>query len=431
MRTGIESAFKAAGVEFGKKNIDFINQFKYNASVFSAFKNHRQTGEIVSLLTDADGKLRSFSQFRKEANQVSKDYNQKWLQTEYNTAVRAARAAANYKKYLESADLYPNLEYMLSTAPDKSRRKIHEGWVGTVLPIEHPWWDTHMPPSDWNCQCSVAPTDKPETAVPAVEDPKNPVFRNNPGKTAQFIKLAEHPYVKGNCPYVGNCSRQSLSYPPSEAQHLLYPPSEGAGGGKVNLTLSNTDRPYREQCKICELAKTWYANQLRIEENRKTYEELLKDKNYTDVHFNPKTGGLKATHIHHNFDPEIGRFGLERGEYERRSQNVLYNYGQKVILESERAPEGVKTPDGSLNNIKFDIKGVEGTKKKTITRKFLSANKQNADIIVLYYHNESVFSVNRLRNGYADYLEEMRLNNIQNNIRNIYYIIGNKLYKFR
>lgn len=172
---------------------DFISQFRTNTAVFSAFKNHLQTKEIVSLLVDSDGKLRSFSQFKKLALQVSEKYNIQWLQTEYNTAVRAARSAANFKQFQKTAHLYPNLEYILSSAAH--RRVSHEGYAGTILPIEHPWWKTHMPPSDWNCQCSVRQTDKDPTPVPG-EELVSPAFENNPGESAMIVNIEETQYYK-------------------------------------------------------------------------------------------------------------------------------------------------------------------------------------------------------------------------------------------
>lgn len=175
------------------EDTEFINQFKTNTAVFAAFKNHVQTEEIVSLLIDENGEFRSFSKFKKLALAVSKKYNEQWLQTEYNTAVRAARSAANFKQYLKTAHLYPNLEYLASTAVH--RRISHEKYAGTILPIGHPWWKTHMPPSDWNCQCSVKQTDKDPTAVPQ-EEYSNLAFANNPGESASFVNIEETPYYK-------------------------------------------------------------------------------------------------------------------------------------------------------------------------------------------------------------------------------------------
>lgn len=191
LQQGVDSVF--SDPDFGKKNTEFINEFKRNTAVFSAFKNHQQTKEIVALLHNDKGKLRSFREFKKLALQISKDYNEIWLQTEYNTAVRSARSAVNYRKYLETEELYPNLEYIQTTASHP--RETHLSYVGTILPIRHKWWDTHMPPGDWNCACSVKPTDKDATPVPG-EVFISPVFRNNPGKSAEFVNIKDTPYYK-------------------------------------------------------------------------------------------------------------------------------------------------------------------------------------------------------------------------------------------
>lgn len=191
LQHGVDVVFSEK--DFIKKNQVFIDEFKHNTAVFASFKNHQQTKEIVELLHDENGKLRSFRDFKKLVAKVSEDYNVKWLQTEYNTAVRSARSATNFKKYLETKHLYPNLEYIESTS--KEKRQNHLDYVGTVLPIEHEWWDTHMPPSDWNCQCSVKQTDKEVTPVPDSELVSK-LFQNNPAKTAEFINIKETDYYK-------------------------------------------------------------------------------------------------------------------------------------------------------------------------------------------------------------------------------------------
>jgi hypothetical protein len=186
--------FDKEGADWGETNKDFINEIRTNTAVFAAFKNHQQTSDIVGLLIDEKGELRSFSKFRKLALQISEKYNVNWLQTEYNTAVRIARSAINYRKYLANEKLYPNLEYIESIATEK--RSDHLEFVGTILPIRHPWWKIHLPPSEWNCQCSVKPTNKEVTDVPDEGEPVNPVFANNPGETAKLVNTEETPYYK-------------------------------------------------------------------------------------------------------------------------------------------------------------------------------------------------------------------------------------------
>lgn len=207
LRHAIDSAFSEP--EFGKREQDFINEFKYNTGVFSAFKAHAQQELLVSLLLDEEGNLRSFARFRKAVKGINEQWNDNWLRTEYNTAVRSARSAANYRDALRTKDTYPNIEYLESIAKDK--RKEHLEFVGTILPIDHTWWEAHLPPVEWNCKCSWRPTDKPVTDVPSTTEEVPPVFRNNPGKTAEFVKLSEHPYLKNQghatCP---ECRRMGL-----------------------------------------------------------------------------------------------------------------------------------------------------------------------------------------------------------------------------
>lgn len=193
LQKGIDTSFSA---EFGKADPDFINQFKTNAAVFSAFKSHAQQNEIAAQLIDKDGNLRSYYEFKKAVlgTSIKADYNQNWLKTEYNMAVRSARVAEKWKQFEKTKHIYPNLEYIESTAAEK--RPEHLDWVGTILPIEHPWWNKHTPPVDWGCECSIEATSKEVTGVPEGGEPVTPVFDNNPGKTAEFINMKEHPYVK-------------------------------------------------------------------------------------------------------------------------------------------------------------------------------------------------------------------------------------------
>jgi len=192
LQDGISLEVGKESVEWGQTNAAFIREFRENTAVFAAFKSHQQTNEIVDLLIDEKGDLRSFSKFKKLALDVSKDYNVSWLQTEYNTAVRSARAAVNFRKYLATEHLYPNLEYLESVA--EHQRGDHLTYVGTILPIRHVWWETHMPPSAWNCQCSVKPTNKAATAVPGEDEPIDPVFANNPGQTAKLVNTEATAY---------------------------------------------------------------------------------------------------------------------------------------------------------------------------------------------------------------------------------------------
>ena len=165
---------------------------------------------------------------------------------------------------------------------------------------------------------------------------------------------------------------------------------------------------------------------LSIEAKKIEYQRLIKDRNYTEVRFNPKNGALSAIHKDHLFDKTEGVFGIERGEYERISLDVLYEYGRSIILESEHDIDGVSTPDGLLDWKKFEIKGIEGIGKRNIEYKIYEASGQGAETVVLYFHKEEVFSMQRIIDGYNAYIR----NSKSKKVTTLYYILGRKLYKY-
>ena len=163
----------------------------------------------------------------------------------------------------------------------------------------------------------------------------------------------------------------------------------------------------------------------RIEANRSAYERLLKDDNYTDVRFNPINGALSAIHKDHFFDPTIGRFGIPRGDYERISVDVLFEYGNCVVLESEKKGFGIKTPDGMLNGIIFDIKGIEGSSQRLIKDAISKASGQGAEIAILYFQNKSIYNIGMVMDGFEKYLN----NSHSKRVKTVYCIVENCIFR--
>lgn len=216
---------------------EYVKKFKENAAVFSAFKNHQQTEELAALIRDENGKIKPFYKFKKEALKISQNYNVNWLQTEYNTAVQSARTAKNMIKFRETADLYPNLEYIRSSAAHP--RVSHLRYAGTILPISHPWWTDHLPPSDWNCQCSVRQTDKEPTAVPDNEG-DNPVFTHDLMTDAEFVKIDETIYYRSSTPEVREEIRDIAKDYKRIAQETVTEVYKGEKGGYLEIVRQNS-----------------------------------------------------------------------------------------------------------------------------------------------------------------------------------------------
>ncbi|PKP93185.1 MAG: hypothetical protein CVT77_06540 [Alphaproteobacteria bacterium HGW-Alphaproteobacteria-16] len=80
------------------------------------------------------------------------------LKTIFNTNIRTAYAAGKWERIQRVKAAFPYLEY--SSVMDGRERPEHHAWHGTILPVDHPWWDTHYPPCDWECRCSVVPRTK-------------------------------------------------------------------------------------------------------------------------------------------------------------------------------------------------------------------------------------------------------------------------------
>lgn len=191
MQQAIDTGLK----DLVQENPEFVRQFKENAAVFAAFKNHKQTELFVAVLKDENGNIRSFSKFRKECLKIGEKFNNQYLQTEYNTLLRALRLTANLKQYEKTLHIYQNLEYVESNAAHP--RESHLKYVGLVLPFHHPVWRWLMPPSKWNCDCSVRPTDKEVSKdIPVKPEGFDPIFDNRPDITARFVNTEETPYYK-------------------------------------------------------------------------------------------------------------------------------------------------------------------------------------------------------------------------------------------
>jgi SPP1 gp7 family putative phage head morphogenesis protein len=75
------------------------------------------------------------------------------LRTIFDVNMRTAYAAGRWERAQETKKTIQNLRYQ--TAGDDRVRPEHAAWDGTTLPIDDPWWDTHNPPCDWGCRCTV------------------------------------------------------------------------------------------------------------------------------------------------------------------------------------------------------------------------------------------------------------------------------------
>lgn len=86
-------------------------------------------------------------------------FDPKRLQLILDTNLRQSHAAGRWAAAVRNQRRMPLLMYR--TMRDERVRISHQAWDGVVLPIDHPWWNTHFPPNGWRCRCrAIAVSEK-------------------------------------------------------------------------------------------------------------------------------------------------------------------------------------------------------------------------------------------------------------------------------
>lgn len=80
------------------------------------------------------------------------------LRTIYQTNLRVSYMAGRWARLQRTKSAFPLLRYI--AVKDARTRPEHAAWDGIILPVGHPWWDTHFPPNGWNCRCDAQPVNE-------------------------------------------------------------------------------------------------------------------------------------------------------------------------------------------------------------------------------------------------------------------------------
>lgn len=187
---------------------EMLAKLQNDSFIFSGLKTHAQLMEASTYLLDGEGKIRGFDAFANDFNKINKNYNQNYLESEYQFAVNSSQMAANW------AALDPNGRYNLQyrTAGDERVRAQHQALHNTTLPADDSFWMLYYPPNGWRCRCTAVEVlkskyelsdskkaiEQGEKATSQVgKDGKNKleIFRFNPGME-QKVFPPKHPYNK-------------------------------------------------------------------------------------------------------------------------------------------------------------------------------------------------------------------------------------------
>ncbi|HLT52627.1 MAG TPA: phage minor head protein [Flavobacteriaceae bacterium] len=185
---------------------DMLQSLKEDVFVFSGLKTHAQLYEASRMLLEDDGTVKSFSKFSNDIKDLKTNYNENYLEAEYNFAISSAQMAGKW------ADVDSNYDLQYRTANDDKVRESHKPLHNITLPVDDPFWIHYYPPNGWRCRCNAIQVRKGKydtsdsgAAIKAgktattqlAKDGKNKleIFRFNPG-LQKVVFPPHHPYSK-------------------------------------------------------------------------------------------------------------------------------------------------------------------------------------------------------------------------------------------
>lgn len=183
-----------------------LKSLKEDTFIFSGLKTNAQLAEASQLLLTDDGKVKSFSAFSKDVESIKANYNQNYLEAEYQFAVSSSQSAGNW------ANISSDYDLQYRTAGDDHVRDSHNALRDITLPSDDAFWLSYYPPNGWRCRCNAPQVRKGKFEVSDSEksiikaesatsqigkDGKNKlaIFRFNPG-IQKVVFPPTHPYTK-------------------------------------------------------------------------------------------------------------------------------------------------------------------------------------------------------------------------------------------
>ncbi|MEL7784068.1 phage minor head protein [Citromicrobium bathyomarinum] len=157
------------------------------------------------------------------------------LRTIYQTNMRTSQMAGKWARIERTKRAFPLLRYV--TAGDARVRDEHDAWQGIILPVDHPWWDTHYPPNAFNCRCDIQPVnqrmaDRRGWKVNDEADiPRGEIREYVNRRTGEVTRL-ERGIDPGFAYNVGRATLDGLTPPPRTG-----PPPEDGIWSELNATL--------------------------------------------------------------------------------------------------------------------------------------------------------------------------------------------------
>lgn len=147
-------------ITYGSADYELVAELRENIYMFSGARTFQQTVEMSDALTDDDGKVRSFKEFKEKAKEIYTRYNggevdeeirPGWIDAEYQTAVLQGYNAKKWRRIVQQKDTLPFVRRV--AVGDEATCEICGELNGIVLKADDPKWEEIGGMAHFNCRC--------------------------------------------------------------------------------------------------------------------------------------------------------------------------------------------------------------------------------------------------------------------------------------
>lgn len=194
-----------------------LTALENNVWQFSAAKAFTQVQNMAEALVGADGKIKSFEEFRRDAQQIA-GQQLNWLRAEYDTAIASGQMAAKWQTIQAQKEALPLLEF--DAVIDDRTSSICRPLNKVIRPVDDAFWKMYYPPNHFNCRSTVRQLREGEiTPVKHIQYPEKVPdgFKTNVGIDNKVFP-EDSDYYKGTPAYIVN---NATLYMPQEEQYIV------------------------------------------------------------------------------------------------------------------------------------------------------------------------------------------------------------------
>lgn len=201
---------KLIGIDWDTPDYLVLRNLQENVYHFAAAKNYQQLKETTRALVGDDGKIRTWTEFKRAAFAINKDHVTTWLKTERELAIASGQMSATWQRAQENKEVLPLLQF--DAILDGRTSPICKSLDGVIKPVSDPFWNIYYPPNHFGCRSDVRAlpfgTITPSQDI-VYPDKIHPMFKTNMAATG-VVFPKDHPYFNGLPPQIAEQAQKLL-----------------------------------------------------------------------------------------------------------------------------------------------------------------------------------------------------------------------------